>query len=128
MAEPFALLLVDHGSKRAEANALLEEVATLLCAHWPGQRVAVAHMELAAPSIGEAVDTLVAEGFRRIVIHPYFLGPGRHATQYIPQLALDAAARHTGLCVEITEPLGLHPALVDIIQDRVAQAKLLRAD
>lgn len=120
-----AILLVDHGSKREAANRMLEEVAGLVRAQYPEVLVEVAHMELAEPTVAQGVAALAARGAKRIVIHPYFLGPGRHATEDIPALAREAAAAHPGVSIEMTEPLGLHPGLAEIIMDRVSQARPL---
>ena len=35
----------------------------------------------------------VAAGAREIVVHPDFLGPGRHSREDIPRMAMEAAAR-----------------------------------
>jgi len=115
-----AILIVDHGSRRSEANALLDEIAALVAARLPNSVVRTAHMELAAPSIAEGLAACAAAGAREVVVHPYFLGPGDHSTNDIPRLVATAAADHPLLSVSISEPLGCHPKLVDVILDRVA--------
>jgi sirohydrochlorin ferrochelatase len=114
-----AILLVDHGSRRAEANLVLERVAELLRRRAPARIVRVAHMDLAEPTVQDGVDACVAAGAREIVIHPYFLTPGDHVTRDIPALAEVAARRHPGVSVRVSEPLGVHEALVDAILDRI---------
>ncbi|MDQ3033074.1 MAG: CbiX/SirB N-terminal domain-containing protein, partial [Myxococcota bacterium] len=103
-----AILLVDHGSRVAAANAQLAEIAARV-ARDAGPDVVVrhAHMELASPSIGDAVAALAALGVSEIVLVPYFLAPGRHATIDIPRLAKEAAARHAGVEVRVAECLGV---------------------
>ncbi len=118
-----ALLLVDHGSRRPEANAVLEGVAELVRARRPDWIVQVAHMELASPSVVEGLDVCVQAGATEVVVHPYFLGPGSHALGDVPKLARDAAARHPGVRVRVSEPLGVHPGLVDALLDRVDAAQ-----
>ena len=118
-----AILLVDHGSRSAEANALLDAVARCVRERLPGRRVAVAHLDLAAPSVAEAVDGLVAAGAREIVLMPYFLAPGQHGVRDIPALAERSAARHPGVRVRVAAPLGLHAGLVDAVLDRVREAE-----
>jgi len=113
-----AIVLVDHGSRRDEANRTLEEVAALVRAAAPDRVVRAAHMELAAPSVAEAVDACVAEGAREVVVVPYFLAPGRHSTRDIPRLAREAAARHPGVAVRVAEPLGTHPKLAELVLER----------
>ncbi len=78
-------------------------------------RVYVAHMEIASPSIEEAIDTAAREGATEVLVHPFFLVPGRHLTGDIPDLVGRAASRHRLLHVELTEPLGSAPGLADLI-------------
>ena len=115
-----AILLVDHGSRVETANAQLAEIARRV-AHHAGEDVIVrhAHMELARPSIAEAIDALAALGVTDVVLVPYFLAPGRHATIDIPRLARQAAAHHPQLDVRVAECLGVH--------DLLAQLALVRA-
>jgi sirohydrochlorin ferrochelatase len=114
-----ALLLVDHGSRSPAANRVVAAMARKLARRLPDWIVRFAHMELAAPSIAEAVDACVAGGAREIVVHPYFLAPGRHSTVDVPALARAAARKHSGVRVRVTTPLGTHEGLVDIVLDRI---------
>jgi sirohydrochlorin ferrochelatase len=117
-----AVLLVDHGSRRAEANAVLEQVAALLRERLPDDIVRVAHLALAPPSLTEGIDACVSDGAREIVVHPYFLAPGDHAAGGVPDLVAEAAARHPGVSMRVTPPLGVHPALLDVILARIGEA------
>jgi len=117
-----AILLVDHGSRRAEANALLEAVADRLRRRAPDWIVEVAHLEIAQPDIAAGIDACAKRGATRIVVHPYFLGPGRHTTDDIPAQVERAGQRHPKLRIRISEALGGHPALIDAILDRVSDA------
>lgn len=117
-----AILLVDHGSRRAEANAVLDAVAEKLRRRSPGCVVEVAHMDLAAPDIAQGVLACVRAGATEIVVHPYFLGPGIHIQRDIPREVESAAAQHPGLRVVISEPLGIHDKLVDVVLERVENA------
>jgi sirohydrochlorin ferrochelatase len=116
-----AILLVDHGSRREEANALLERVAEAVRKRVADRIVRTAHLDVASPTIDEGIDACVAEGAREIVVHPYFLGPGSHTTRDIPERVAAAAARHPGLRVRVSEPLGLHAKLIDVILERVEE-------
>ncbi len=116
-----AIVVVDHGSRRQASNDLLLQVAAALKAACGLEIVEPAHMELAEPSIQSAFDRAVARGARLIVVHPYFLSPGRHWHQDIPQLAAEAAKKHDGIRYLVTSPLGLHPLMLQIIQYRVQQ-------
>ncbi len=118
-----AILLVDHGSRRAEANAELQRVAEQVAERAPDWVVRIAHLEIAHPDIGEGIDACVEAGARRVVVHPYFLGPGRHTTHDIPRRVEEASSRHPGIEVRISAPLGPDPRFVDVILDRVERAR-----
>ncbi|HAY80440.1 MAG TPA: sirohydrochlorin cobaltochelatase [Planctomycetaceae bacterium] len=80
-----------------------------------------AHMELAEPTINQAFERCVAQGAEVVIIHPYFLLPGRHWQQDIPRLANEAAKRHSGIRYLVTAPLGAHLLMSQIIQARIEQ-------
>ena len=112
------LLLVDHGSRRAEANAQLDDMAARVRRTRPDAVVAAAHMEIAAPSIADGFAALVTQGATRVVVLPYFLSDGRHLSADIPALATEAAAKHPGVTVTIGKALGPHDALAALLLER----------
>ncbi|MFP6605554.1 MAG: CbiX/SirB N-terminal domain-containing protein [Myxococcota bacterium] len=122
MSSKPAILLVDHGSRRAEANAQLESIAQQLRERDPERIVRIAHMELASPTIDEGLANCVEAGATEIVVHPYMLAPGRHSREDIPALAARAAAAHPGITVRVSEPLGVHEKLIDVVLSRVDEA------
>ncbi|MEQ9618616.1 MAG: CbiX/SirB N-terminal domain-containing protein [Deltaproteobacteria bacterium] len=112
-----ALILVDHGSTVSEANDMLVKITDLVrsdigCGF---DIVKHCHMELAEPTISQAFDECVAEGAGHIVVHPYFLAPGRHSTQDIPNMVKAAAGKHNGVTYTVTEPLGVHKKIVEVV-------------
>ncbi len=118
-----AILLVDHGSVKAEANELLGEIVRLVERIAPDYHVEAAHMELAPPDIADAVAACVKAGSTDITVMPYMLAPGRHSTDDIPRMALEAAERHEGVRVRVSEPLGADSRLAEIILTRVEAAR-----
>jgi len=115
-----AILLVDHGSRRAEANAQLDAVADRVRSRAPGTLVEVAHLEIVEPSIAQGIAACVEKGATRIVVHPFFLTPGRHTSEDIPDRVARAARSHPEVQIRISEPLGAHAALIDVILERVS--------
>ncbi|MGD0392064.1 MAG: CbiX/SirB N-terminal domain-containing protein [Acidimicrobiales bacterium] len=115
-----AIVIVDHGSRRQEANDRHEAFVREWRARGRYPIVEPAHMELAEPSLGAAFGGCVAAGATLIVIAPYFLWPGDHWDRDIPALAAEAAARHPGVSYLVSAPLGPHPLLGDIVEERVA--------
>lgn len=113
------IIIVDHGSRRAESNAMLLEVVKLFAEQSKYRIIEPAHMELAPPSIADAYASCVQRGATCIVVHPYFLLPGRHWNQDIPQLTAEAAEKFPQTRYLVTAPLGLHPLLSQVITDRI---------
>ncbi len=114
----YALVLVDHGSRRLEANGVVEQIATLVRAARPEILVHAAHMELAEPSLPDAIAACVAEGAEEVVVQPYFLAPGRHSSEDIPRLTREAAARHPAVRFRVADPLGVHAKLAEVVLER----------
>lgn len=121
------LIVVDHGSRRNESNAMHEAMVAMIAETVPYDIVEPAHMEIAEPSIETAFDRCVAAGAELVVVSPYFLFPGRHWSTDIPELARRAAARHPGTRFLVTAPLGLHPLLAQVVAERVRRC-LAHAD
>jgi sirohydrochlorin ferrochelatase len=110
-----ALLVVDHGSREAEAAAHLAQIADELRRRRPGLSVYVAHLELIAPTIAEAIAACAADGVTELIVHPFFLAPGRHAARDLPRAVEAAAAAHAGVRVRLTAPLGAASGVADLI-------------
>ena len=113
-----ALLIVDHGSRIDAANDLLIDLIEALRIKKPELIIEMAHMELAEPSIEQGFQACVDLGATHVIVHPYMLAPGRHATQDIPRLASDAAKQHPHVTHMVTAPLGLHDGIFQAIFDR----------
>jgi sirohydrochlorin ferrochelatase len=114
-----SILLIDHGSVRAEANHMLECMANLL-QQMVGSDVLVrhAHMELAEPSIADGFAACVRDGATDVFAFPYMLSPGKHSTRDIPRMVADAAAAHPHITYRVTEAFGVSAALAEVIAER----------
>ena len=117
--ESIGVILVDHGSRRGPSNDLLLAVADAYRRRSAWKIVEPAHMELAEPSIAAAFARCVEQGATAVVVFPYFLAPGRHWNEDIPRLAAEAAAVYPGVRHLVTAPLGLHPLVLDVIDQRI---------
>ncbi len=113
------IVIVDHGSRRAASNEMLEAFVQRFADEQPFALVEPAHMELAEPSIATAFARCVERGASRVVVCPYFLSPGKHWTQDIPELTAAAAADHPGTPYVVTAPIGLHPMMGQVIKSRL---------
>jgi sirohydrochlorin ferrochelatase len=117
--DQLGLIVVDHGSRREVSNDALLQVVEGFAQDTDYAIVEPAHMELAAPTIADAFDRCVERGAKLVVVHPFFLLPGRHWDQDIPALVAAAAAKHEGVQWLVTAPLGTHPLMSRIMDDRI---------
>jgi sirohydrochlorin ferrochelatase len=113
------IVVVDHGSRRGDANRWHEEFVRGLRDEEVYATVEPAHMELAEPSIATAFAACVAAGATTVVVVPYFLWPGTHWSEDIPALAAEAAKAHPGVRYLVAAPLGPHPGLGEIVEERI---------
>jgi len=113
------LLIVDHGSRNAEANERLAAFARRIAEVRPDWLVEHAHMELAVPDFEAGVELLVSRGAHAILVHLHFLGTGFHVRETLPQLADRMRERHPGIEIELSTPLGDDHRLVEIVLDQM---------
>ena len=118
-----ALLLIAHGSRRAEANADLEFVADAMRSRGRYDLVQVAYLELAEPNIPDGGALCVRGGAGRVTMLPYFLSPGVHVRRDLESFRNELAARFPSVAFLLAEPLGRHPLLIEIVDQRAREAE-----
>jgi sirohydrochlorin ferrochelatase len=118
-----AILIIDHGSRLAEANQMLACVADLV-QDLAGDGVVVrhAHMELAEPSIARGFADCVEAGADEVIVFPYMLSPGRHSTRDIPRMIREAAVAYPGVRFRVTPAFGVHEMLAAVVLSRAGIA------
>ncbi|MDP6113862.1 MAG: CbiX/SirB N-terminal domain-containing protein [Planctomycetota bacterium] len=117
------IIIVDHGSRQEESNEKFEEIVERFTDLHHFQIVEPAHMEIASPSIADAFKSAIKKGATDIVVLPYFLLPGKHWHEDIPDLCAEAAAQHAGICWRVTEPLGLSDKILEVVAERLGVSK-----
>jgi len=119
------IIIVDHGSRRAESNEMLEQAAAAFARRFSEQYdiVEPAHMELAEPSIATAYARCAQRGAERIVVVPFFLGPGKHWTQDIPRLTADAAMKFPHTRYHVAPTLGIDDLILDLLAKRACHCE-----
>ncbi len=117
-----AVVLLGHGSRRAEANRGLEQVARAVGSLLDGEVVETAYLQLARPGLAEAVERCVAAGARRVAVVPFFLFTGAHVLDDIPAEVERLRALHPGVVISVGRVLGDHPKLAQAAADRAREA------
>src|SRR5882672_4457171 len=116
------VLVVGHGSRRAEANEDVRQAARRIAERTNFVLVEPAFLEIEHPNIAEGFARLVQRGARDITVHPYFLSPGRHTRGDIPVEVSEAASHHPGINYRITEPLSAHPLVIEASVERIFES------
>ncbi len=119
--QPVIVVVAAHGSRAPAANDAHQRVVDAL-ATMVDLPVASAYLELAEPSIPDAIDAAIASGAATVLVLPYFLHPGRHLTDDLPQIVQDASGRHPAAAVELLASFGSEPGLLEILVAQVNAA------
>jgi sirohydrochlorin ferrochelatase/(2Fe-2S) ferredoxin len=113
-----AVLLVGHGSRREKSN---EQVRTLAAdlEDRLGIPVDAGFLELAEPSIPDAIAGL-AGTVSQVTVVQLSLFAASHAKTDVPLSVQQARAEYDDLTLNNGAHLGVHPAIVDLLDDRAA--------
>ena len=111
-------ILIAHGSRRPESSAD-HAVLCAAVAEAAGTPVEPAYLEIAEPSIPDAVAAAVAGGATTVVLLPYFLHPGNHVLEDLPRIAGECRDAHPGTTVELRTHVGADPRLVGLLASLV---------
>ncbi|GMF16346.1 unnamed protein product [Phytophthora lilii] len=133
--EEVSVLVVDHGTPNRDVHESRELVAQelrgLLKAHQHVKLVDTACMERRDGAEYDFNDPLLAVALDHytvekgiVVVAKMFLSNGRHAGEKgdIEEIVEDVSARHPGVDVRVTDALGTHELLSDILHDRYRAA------
>ena len=112
-----SLLLIAHGSRRKESNIEVISIASKLREKTQPQfaHTKYAFLELAQPSIEEAIDELVEAGTKEIVVLPYFLSAGRHVQEDVPQIIQSKQMQYADLKLTTAPYLGAANEILDVL-------------
>jgi len=113
-----AVLLVGHGSRREKSNEQVRELAADLEGRL-GVPTDVGYLELAEPSIPDAISGL-ANSVSRLSVVPLSLFAASHVKNDLPLAVQRARSEHPGVDFHAGAHLGIHPAIVDLLDDRAA--------
>ena len=115
------MLVVGHGTRSdsgvAEFNAFMGRLQRRPDA--PYRAAAGGFIELSRPPVTEAVASLVGQGHRELIALPLVLVAAGHGKGDIPAALVREQVRHPGMTYSYGRPLGPHPALLDILEQRI---------
>lgn len=119
-----AVILLGHGSIREEANVEVRNMWRMLAEQLPELDIRGSFVEVAEPTLEQAIGQLAAEHVERIVIVPMFLTRGNHLSNGIPRILEAMRQKYSHIQIDLTRHLGVDPLLAEIIKNRLREAGL----
>ncbi len=86
----------------------------------PGERIALAFLELMQPSLGDCAAVLHADGVRSLRVVPVFLGAGGHLKNDLPKMVAELNERYKDLQITVEPPIGEQPEVISAIARAIA--------
>jgi sirohydrochlorin cobaltochelatase len=117
-----ALLIAAHGSRDESGVEEFWAFADAWQRLRPDRLQSAGFLEFARPTIGEAIDGLVARGAKRVTVVPAMLMAAGHVKNDVPSEIQDGRERHPGVTFHMARPLDIHPALLELCHVRYREA------
>lgn len=121
-----AVLLIAHGSRRPEANADLVKLAEMVRERSDYPVVEPSYLELAEPTIPQAVKRCIDQHAKEVLMLPYFLSAGAHVVEDLERFRREAAEAYPQVKFQLCPPLGLHPLMVELVLTRLADGEKIK--
>ena len=115
MTDNKVLLFVAHGSNVATSNKRIIDLAGRISIQRnPYVQIIPAFLELASPSMEEAIDKMV-KNYSHIDVFPYFLAPGIHYRKDIPKILTKKKQQYPECQFYLLDYFGKLPLLEEVI-------------
>ncbi len=121
MSDP-SLFVVAHGSRSDAGVAEVWRFLTVLRTEAPDHDVDLGFIELAAPDLDTAIDKAIADGAINVIAVPLVLLGAGHAKNDGPAALDRARHRHPQVRFRYATPLGIHPLVLEVAEERIREA------
>ena len=101
-----ALILFAHGARDPDWADPMRRVCAFLREQAPHRRVELAFLEFMKPELRDCAESLLAEGFERIVVLPMFIARGGHLKRDVPLLLDELRRSHPQAHFELGAAIG----------------------
>lgn len=122
-----AVILIGRGQATPGSGAALIRLAAHCRTAGIAPVVTACFLRHQRPVFAEALEQCVAQGAQETVIVPYALSLAEQDRAELERLAEDARLAHPHLSLRLTEPLGHHPALAQVLVQRAIEADYVAA-
>lgn len=120
-----AILVVGHGTRKAAGAEQLRQLVETMRSLAPEAPLFESFLELAQPTIDEALERIASRGLRRVKVVPVLLFEAGHAKADIPDAVAAAASRLGIEVVGQSPPLGAKRVVLELSEVRYEEIALL---
>ena len=111
------LVIFAHGSADSRWRLPFEELTARLAERRGADKVRLAYMEFASPSLADVAREAARDGKLQLRILPLFLSAGGHMAEDIPRQLAAVQLSVPQLKIELLQVIGEHPRVKEIIQE-----------
>ena len=116
--QPRTILIVGHGSRQPSANASFEALVAAYRRRHSQWNVVYGYIELAEPTLGDALARACAAAAGGVVLLPLFLFRAGHVKNDVAEAVIHARQQFPGVSIQAADALGVHPFMQNIMLDR----------
>ena len=117
------LILIAHGSREPRWLASVEELAHSLQTEHGQDRVRLAYMQMASPTLMETVSDAAESGQTKIRVLPLFLTLGGHVARDIQNQIDQVRQARPNVDVQLLPPVGKHPSFMELLNRIVGEER-----
>jgi len=119
-----AVLIVGHGSRHAEANAAFESLVAAYRRRHREWQIEFGYVELAEPSLLDALRHRCRSGASSIALLPLFLFRAGHVKDDVPEAIAEVRSEFPDIEFRAADALGVHPSMREIMLERATACGL----
>lgn len=106
MAKQAAMILFAHGARDARWAAPFQRLQQMTQESLPGIQVELAFLDFMTPNLPDLVTQLVADGCRKVIVSPIFLGQGGHVLRDVPVMLAQLRSQYPDVDFHLAEAVG----------------------
>jgi sirohydrochlorin cobaltochelatase len=115
-----AIILFAHGARDPQWARPFQQLVVELGELLPGERIALAFLELMPPTLAECAAALHGDGVRSLRVVPVFLGMGGHLKDDLPKIVAKIRGNLPDLKIAVEPPIGEQPEVISAIASVIA--------
>ncbi|MCT2536503.1 sirohydrochlorin chelatase [Aquibacillus koreensis] len=117
-----AIVYVGHGSRAEARNKEFIQFMDMVYPQIPVDVQTYAFLELAEPSITDAVTDCIRKGATRVTVVPILLLSGIHVVEDIPNEIAEICSQYPNIDIDQVGPLGADEVVVNVLKARLDEA------